>query len=84
MISSPIIPIGPSIFLSKILAGNILNISKILKTRNDMIISVMLPSHINKGIDWPMNSSITISLGSLLLNIFNIFFKKKKWVRHYN
>ena len=44
---------------------------------NEINIRTRLLPQTNKGIDWPINSSITISFGSLLSNFFNIYFKKK-------
>ena len=64
-------------FLSKTLAGKILNISNILKIMNEINIRTRLLPQTNKGIDCPINSSITISFGSLSSNFFNIYFKKK-------
>ena len=48
--------------------------SNILKIMNEINIRTTLLPHINKGIDWPINSSITISFGSLLSNFFKIYF----------
>jgi|TARA_B100001057_G_scaffold48004_1_gene42772 hypothetical protein len=78
IISSPITPVDPLIFLSKIFAGKILNISKILKIKHDNNMRTISLPHINNGIDCPINSSMTISFGSLLLNFFKVFFKNKK------
>jgi len=57
-ISSPIIPIGPFIFLSKIFAGNNLDISKNLKVKKESKINKRFPLQIINGNNWPINSSI--------------------------
>jgi hypothetical protein len=52
-------------------------ISKSLNNKKDSIIKKKLFSHIRRGIDWPINSSITISFGSDDgKDFFNVSFKK--------
>ena len=77
IISSIITPVAFLIFKSKKLAGHGLLISKSLNSKKDSIIKKKLFSHIIRGIDWPINSSITISLGSDdEKDWFNVLFKK--------
>ena len=74
--SSNKIPNVPGIF--SIFLKPILEMSKNLNIKNDIIINKRSLSQIISGIDWPINSSITISFGSLLLKTLIIFLKKIK------
>jgi len=52
-------------------------ISKSRNSKKDSIIKKKLFPHISKGIDWPINSSTTISFGSEVeKDWFNVLFKK--------